>query len=49
MVNAISLPDTSPFSDANQIPLPNDLPIEVQTDDPPMDADEEGKGGTAPA
>lgn len=32
-VNAISLPDTSLFRNFNQIPLPNDPPVDTQEDD----------------
>lgn len=37
-VNAISLLDTSPFKDVNQIPLPNDPPEDTQADDQLKDA-----------
>lgn len=40
VVNEISLFDTSPFRDANQIALPNEHPIEVQANDQSKDADE---------
>lgn len=42
-MNAMGLPNTSPFGDANQIPLPDDLPIEVQTQDQSQNNDEEEK------
>jgi len=46
-VNTIGLPDTSHFRDANQIPLLDDLLIEVQAEDQSNDTNEEGEGGTA--
>lgn len=45
-MNGIGLPDSSPFRDAIQIPLPNDHPIEVQANDQSEDTDEE-EGETA--
>ena len=53
VVNAIGLPDTSPFRDTNQIPLPDDPPIEVQAKDQSKEANEEeggerGGGGGQP-
>lgn len=40
-INAIGLPQNSFFRGTKQIPLPNDLPIEVQADDQSEDAEEE--------
>ena len=40
-IYAISLPESSPFRDANQIPLLDDPPIEVQANDQSEDAEEE--------
>lgn len=45
-MNGIGRPDSSPFRDAIQIPLPNDHPIEVQANDQSEDTDEE-EGETA--
>nr|POF10531.1 hypothetical protein CFP56_04756 [Quercus suber] len=43
-VNAISLPKSSTFRDPNQIPLPNDLPIQASTQEQHNDdGDEEGE------
>lgn len=49
VVIVIGLPNTSPFRDANQIPLQNDLHIEFQANDQFEDiVEEEGGGGTTP-
>ena len=40
-VNAIGLLDTSPFRDADQIPLLEDLPVEVWAQEQPEDSGEE--------
>jgi len=46
-VNVIGLLDTSPFRDANQIPLPEDPPVEVRDQEQPEDSGKE-KGMDSP-
>lgn len=40
-VNAISLPDSSPFRDPDQIPLPDDPLVEVRAHEQPWDGGDE--------
>lgn len=43
-VNAINLPNSSPFKDPSQIPLPNDPPIQTPTKEQLDEEDEEEEG-----
>ena len=44
VVNAIGLPDTSPFRSVDQIPLPKDLEVKAQAQGQSEDSSEEEEG-----
>ena len=48
VVNAIGLPDTSPFRSADQISLPEDLEVKAQAQEQSEDNSEEDEGAESP-